>query len=116
MPQADNRVGVIISDNCSSDETSYIVEQYEELYPKIRYVRNNNNIGTDSNILKCMSLATGHLTMLISYNDIIVEGAVGKILSFLEQHASTSLTYLYPIGFTDKCIDIQHCHEYHDHL
>ncbi len=116
LPQITEKVEILVSDNCSTDDTLQIIYEYKEKYPFIRIIENSENIGADGNFLQCMREATGKFTMLISDDDIIVEGAIKKILLFLEKYPTISLAYLYTIGFKDCYEDICHCHEYKDHL
>lgn len=109
LPQVDKRVEVLISDNCSTDETPEIIASYKIKYPFIKYVRNSKNLGADGNFLQCMQMANGKFTMLLSDDDILVENALENILSFLENNLELSLIFLYTVSFSDKYIDIQHC-------
>ena len=63
-------VEIVISDNCSSDNTSEISNKYVEKYPnKIRYYRNEKNI-FDSNFEKVLSYGKGDFLKL--NNDTLV--------------------------------------------
>jgi len=54
-----NEVEIIISDNCSIDDTKIVAEKYVKKFPhKIIYSRNSTNI-LDRNYEKALSLATG---------------------------------------------------------
>lgn len=114
VPQLDNRTELIISDNCSTDETPYIVKEYKRDYPKIKYVRNKKNIYADGNFLQCMRLATGEYTMLISDDDILIEGALEKILLFLENN-NVMLAYLETVGFHDRYEGVENCEVFRKH-
>lgn len=109
LPQIDERVEVIISDNCSTDSTSDIVKNYCQKYSFIKYIRNDINIGPDRNFLQCMQLANGKFTMLMSDDDIIVEGGVGRMLAFLEKYPDITLAFLYTLSFRDKYRGINNC-------
>lgn len=112
LPQITNEVEVIISDNCSNDQTANIIKDYEINYSFIKSVRNEKNIGADGNFLQCIRMAKGKFTMLISDDDIITEVGVKRILEFLHNHSEITLAFLHTVGFKDKYIDIEHCHEY----
>ena len=53
LPQCDSRVEVFVSDNCSTDSTPEIIRQYQKTYNNVTYSKNETNIGTDRNIIKC---------------------------------------------------------------
>lgn len=109
MPQCDERVEVLISDNCSTDETPSIIAEYQKAYPYIKNIRNEKNIGPDANFLQCMKLASGRFVHLLSDDDVMMEGALGKILSYLEKYSDVGLVYLYTKGFRGKYINIEGC-------
>ena len=112
LPQITEEVEVFVSDNCSTDGTPQIIKEYQEQYPFLGYSRNEKNLQADGNFLKCMRQASGKFTMLISDDDVIVEGAVQKIISFLKKNPQVSLAFLETVGFRDTYQDIAHCHRY----
>ncbi|MGN0363527.1 MAG: glycosyltransferase family 2 protein [Bilifractor sp.] len=112
LPQLNNKVEVVVCNNCSTDNTEKIVNEILQLYPQVKYYRNDHNLGADGNFLKCMNLATGKFTMLISDDDIIVEGAIEKIIEFLERFPQTQLAYLDAVGFKNKYEGLSKCHHY----
>lgn len=109
LPQIDERVELFVVDNASTDETPKIIEKYKLDYPFIGYFRNESNIGADGNFLKCMKMAKGKYIYLLSDDDILVEGALQRILGFLEKEAIMGLIYLGTANFyaeytsPDKC-------------
>ena len=104
LPQIDNRVQVLISDNASTDHTQDIIKSYIKKYPFLIYVRNEKNIGPDSNFLQCMRLAKGKYTLLLSDDDILMEGKLSQILKFLANN-DASLIYVNAKGFHEKYVD-----------
>src|SRR6185295_20069286 len=57
---------VIISDNCSSDNTEAVCSALCKKYPVIRYFRQKENIGIISNFEFVLSQASGHYFMWIA--------------------------------------------------
>ena len=45
---------IIISDDCSEDETESICESYAKKYENIFFTRNDNNLGGSGNLLKIL--------------------------------------------------------------
>src|SRR5258705_7168898 len=80
---SDAQVELLVSDNASTDETSAIVTGYIDRGLQIRYLRNNSNIGADANFMQCFDKALGKYVWLIGDDDLVVPGAVGKIVSYL---------------------------------
>lgn len=60
---------VLISDNCSPDNTSEVVNAYDD--PRIRYVRHSENIGANANFNFCLNDAKGKYLLLLSDDDLI---------------------------------------------
>lgn len=109
LPQVDSRVEVLISDNCSDQESSDIIKQYLLKNPYIEYVRNTKNIGADANFLQCLKKARGKYVLLLSDDDVLVEGALSRILSFLENSEEMSLVYLGTSNFYVRYKKIDDC-------
>lgn len=112
LPQVTKEIEVLVSDNCSTDNTKEIIAVYQEKYSCIRYIKNEKNLGADGNFLQCMKLAKGKFTMLISDDDIIIEGAIKKILSFLKDNPEIRLAYLDTVGFKNRYDGLEFCHKY----
>ncbi|HIW80358.1 MAG TPA: glycosyltransferase [Candidatus Acetatifactor stercoripullorum] len=83
MTQWSDCIEVIVSDNASTDGTEAMMEAYSQ-EKKVRYFRNPENLGMDKNFLKCLQLARGEYIHLLSDDDILLPGAVAKILSLIE--------------------------------
>ena len=78
------RIELIISDNASPDDTPSLVQDFVARGMPARYIRNTQNIGPDANFLQCFEQARGKYVWLISDDDLIVPGALKKILNYCE--------------------------------
>jgi glycosyltransferase involved in cell wall biosynthesis len=76
------RVELIISDNASPDETPSVVERFVARGLRVRYIRNDQNVGADANFLQCFEQARGKYVWFFSDDDLIVPGGLAKILSY----------------------------------
>ena len=65
---------IIISDNCSGDDTGLIVESFND--PRIKYYRHNKNIGANNNFNFSLQKATGIFFLLLHDDDLIDEDFV----------------------------------------
>ena len=65
------RVELIISDNASPDETPSVVQDFVARGLRVRYLRNEQNIGADANFLQCFEQAHGKYVWLFSDDDLI---------------------------------------------
>lgn len=80
----EHRVELIISDNASPDETPSLVQDFVAQGLRLRYLRNAENIGGDANFLQCFEQARGKYVWLFSDDDLIIPGAIAKILAYCE--------------------------------
>jgi abequosyltransferase len=79
----ENRVELIVSDNGSSDNTLAVVESYMQRGLDIRYIRNQDNLGADFNILQCYEQAAGRYVWVFGDDDVIAPGTLRRVLSVL---------------------------------
>ena len=80
-------IEVLISDNCSTDNTSEIVEKYLGRFRFIRYFVNNENIGPEKNVLGLPYKARGKYVWFMGDDDLVLEAAVEKLLAYLKNGA-----------------------------
>jgi glycosyltransferase involved in cell wall biosynthesis len=60
---------IIISDNCSTDNTSQTIRGYND--ERIRYIRQAKNIGSNNNYNACLNAAKGDYFLLLHDDDLI---------------------------------------------
>jgi len=68
---------IIVSNNASTDDTEKIVKKYVEKY-KIKYFKNDKNIGPWRNFERCISLAKGEYIAIFHADDIYMPNIVQK--------------------------------------
>ena len=76
-------IEVCISDNCSTDNTREIVKKFEDKI-KIKYFKNEKNLGFARNALRAVSLANGKFSWLIGDDDLVIPKALSKINSLIK--------------------------------
>ena len=62
-------IEIIISDNCSTDNTEFLVKSVRD--PRIRYFRQGKNIGLNNNFNFCIEQAKGTYCLLLPDDDLI---------------------------------------------
>lgn len=77
-------IEVYVSDNASSDGTEEMMKEYCAKYP-IQYVRNSENLGADRNFLNCFRMGKGKYVHLLSDDDLLLPGAVERIIRYIEK-------------------------------
>lgn len=81
LPQITEEIELFIIDNNSNPAVKLYLanEGIDTTY--ITIIENNQNIGGDANILKCLSLSNAKWVWVLSDNDIILKNAVSNILN-----------------------------------
>jgi glycosyltransferase involved in cell wall biosynthesis len=97
-------VDVIVSDNASPDETMSVVARLKDQYPlvRLRYHRQVENIGGDANVAGCPHLAKGRFVWIVSDDDIVLPGAVQRIVGVLKGDPSADAVILNYWGFRES--------------
>jgi abequosyltransferase len=78
-------------DGGSTDDTSYVVAQRQRDYPQIKYHQQEFRGGIDRDIAKVISLAHGEYCWLFSADDIMMLGAVEKVINSIKSNCDIYL-------------------------
>lgn len=92
----DQQIEVIISDNCSQDDTEGMLQKWAAKMP-IRTNRWSHNIGGSLNILSIPGLASGEFCIILGDDDLFVPGALQSAIAMIKQHPSYDL---FAIGYS----------------
>ncbi|MES2355322.1 MAG: glycosyltransferase family 2 protein [Pseudomonadota bacterium] len=95
-----SQVEILVSDNCSDDDTAAVVESVMSDGLRVRYVRNKENIGSDRNIAQCFNLASGRYVLLLGDDDILIDGTLPWLLSKLS-NCNYGVVFLRPYGYNN---------------
>ncbi len=81
-------VEILVSDNASEDNTAEIVQAIQEHCPalKLQYIRHPENIGMDRNLYGVVERAKGEFVLVVSDDDILLPGALAKLLALIAAH------------------------------
>jgi glycosyltransferase involved in cell wall biosynthesis len=77
---------LIISDNASTDRTAEICKQYAKVDSRIRYIRQDYNIGLVRNEQFVMRQAAGELFKLAAHDDLYARDLLKKCIEALDAH------------------------------
>lgn len=91
-----NECEVIVSDNCSSDDTLAIIQEWKSAFSHTAFHVNQNaeNLGWMGNFLYCLNAASGRYTWIIGDDDVIYKGALAHVIEKLKEKPDLSLLYL----------------------
>lgn len=76
------KIEIIISDNASTDNTSEILASFQD--ERIKYHRNETNIGGPRNSIEVLKLAKGKWIFILTDDDYLLPGALEKIIKILK--------------------------------
>lgn len=92
----ENKLEILVLDNCSTDNTSLVVEKFQQLGLRINYIKNTENIGPDLNILKCYTEAKGEYILAMGDDDALLVGAVKYIFKIISENDKIGSVFLTP--------------------
>ena len=84
---------LIISDNASTDNTQLICEEYASKDPRVKYIRNHENIGAAENYNAVFKLSKGKYFKWASSNDYCAPRFFEECIKILESNPSAVLAY-----------------------
>ncbi|NEX02308.1 abequosyltransferase [Pseudobutyrivibrio sp. NOR37] len=101
------KVEVVISDNCSTDDTDKMISIIEEQYPdvKIVYSKSAENLGADRNFLRVISLASGDYCWFLGSDDMIAEGSLERVLKEIKEKHTIYISDRYNARLQDMEIE-----------
>lgn len=81
-------VEMIVLDNASPDDTPGVVQRAQAAFPHtpLRCVRRPENIGPDANFTDALAQARGEFLLLLSDDDVLLPGAVARLLELIAAH------------------------------
>lgn len=88
---AANDIEILISDNCSTDDTKEVVTSFVELLRSekqinVNYYRNLTNLGLDRNVENCIKKANGDFVHILCDDDYYTDGSIKRILQVINEH------------------------------
>lgn len=82
-------VEIIVSDNCSQDQTKTLVESFSS--PRIKYHKHSQNIGANNNFNYCLEQAEGRYFLLLHDDDMIDPDFIDSCIKALGDQVETGV-------------------------
>jgi glycosyltransferase involved in cell wall biosynthesis len=82
---------LIISDNASTDGTAAICQSYAARDPRIRYYRNETNIGGATNVNRTIELSQGEFFKFAAHDDLCTPDFIERCVDVLDRDPSVVL-------------------------
>lgn len=108
LPQLQGRsledVEVLVSDNCSTDNTEAVVTEAVEKYNvPISYSRNEKNIGGNNNMAKVISRSSGQYVYIMGDDDVLSPDFINIIFRLLKTGDDISLIHWNRLSGDSNC-------------
>ncbi|MDM9382280.1 glycosyltransferase family 2 protein [Chlorogloeopsis sp. ULAP01] len=87
---------IIVSDNCSNDETQSVIKKWQSVLIQTTFKSNKHdeNIGCIRNITYCLNVSTSRFTWIIGDDDLIFNNTLAYVISKLKSIPDLALLYL----------------------
>jgi len=102
MTQTYDRIEIIVSDNCSSDATAEIVRHLRMEDERIRYSRNESNIGYSRNVMQAVRRSRGEYVAIYHADDVYDPGIVRAEYEVLKSHPEVGGVFSLLTEFTER--------------
>jgi glycosyltransferase involved in cell wall biosynthesis len=87
---------LIVTDDCSSDSTFYIAEEYAKKDKRIQVYRNESNLGDYPNRNRAAAYAKGFLLIYVDSDDLLHSDTIDKCVALFNQYPNVSFGILCP--------------------
>ena len=91
IKQTYDNIEIIIADDCSTDNSQKICEQYASRYSHIMFIKNETNLGAQANFRKILHLSSGKYITYASQDDYWDENFIAYLVEKLESNNSAVL-------------------------
>jgi len=82
---------LIVCDNCSTDNTEEIVRSFQD--PRLKYVRNAENLGLVGNSNRCLELAKGEYVCIWHHDDVMLPDNLERKVHLLDEHPDVGFVH-----------------------
>ena len=80
---------IVVSDNCSEDNTCEVVAGFKD--ERVRYIRHPENIGANNNFNACVEHARGDYLLLLHDDDLIDENIIAASMEAAGHHTDVGI-------------------------
>jgi len=91
LDQTYRNIEVVVVDNASTDGTEGVVASFSD--PRLKYIRNERNLGLFGNCNRCIELARGKYIHILHSDDTIPPDFTATCVRFLEDHPEVAFTF-----------------------
>ena len=81
----------IILDDCSTDDSMQVLEEFAKNYPIVKIVHNNKNRGAVYSVNRLLEMSKGDYIYGAAADDLILPGFLEKTMAMLQKHPEAAL-------------------------
>ena len=93
LDQTYERVEIIIVDDCSSDRTADIALGFPD--KRVKYYRNDKNLGPEGNWNRCLDLAEGKYYKLLPHDDLLSPNCIKSQVEIFEADQNKTIALVF---------------------
>ena len=91
LEQTYDNIEIIVVDDCSTDNSVEIIEEYVSKSDKIKFYQNPKNLGVVASHNRCVELANGEYIVVLSSDDYLHPDFVKDSVEYLEKYPSAGM-------------------------
>lgn len=95
LDQSHDNVQLIVIDDCSSDNSVEVIDNFILNFPKIQFIKNNKNIGLTKSVSNALQYATGDFFIDLAADDILLPNCIEMQLDAFKKSKFTNLAMVY---------------------
>lgn len=99
-------VDVIVVDDASTDDSATVAQALTDADPRVRLIRHARNKGHIATYNDGLAEVTGTYCMLLSADDLLVPGALGRATALMEAHPNVGLVYGHRIPIVGEAMPV----------
>lgn len=117
VDQLDDEIEIVISDNCSTDNTEEVCKKYAEKFENIKYYRNEVNV-RDANFSLSLDRGTGVYLKLMKDNLEMPEGSLCYLKQYVHQYKDSGFPLFFTNGkfLNERCNGVYECDSFDDFI
>lgn len=89
----DQSIEILVSDNCSTDNTEEIVKKYKDKYSNLIYHKQSKNEGFSKNLKTVLDLANGEFINPHGDDDFFNKGIIYEFIKMIKLNRDVSIMY-----------------------
>lgn len=101
---------LIICDNASEDRTQVICRRFAEQDPRVKYIRNEKNLGAAPNYNRCLENASGEYFKWIAHDDWLSENYIETCVKALDVNPDAVMAFGIPRDMLDDDTEFYDAH------